>query len=156
MATPTTLTAADIMTGNPVSIRNWMSVKLVAAFLLDNGFSAAPVVNEAGKAIGVVSLADIARYEREQINFVKREVYQSASRKLPSGEHVGEGFQIEEVPNAVVDDIMTPLVFTVSPTTKIENIIKMLLEKNVHRMYVADDSSTIIGVITSLDILRRL
>jgi CBS domain-containing protein len=156
MNTPNSLTAVDIMTRNPVSIRSGTSVKLLAAFLLDNGFSAVPVINEAGRAIGVVSLADIARYEREQISFANRDVYQSANRKLRSGERVGEGFQIEEVPSVGVDDIMTPLVLTITPTTTIERIVKTLLDKNIHRVYVTDDSSTIIGVITSLDLLRRL
>src|SRR5262249_21708562 len=57
--TLTAETAADLMTPNPVSIRDVATVREAVALLTDKGFSAAPVIDQAGRPIGVLSRADI-------------------------------------------------------------------------------------------------
>ena len=42
-------TARDLMTPNPVSIESTATVPEVLAFLTDTGYSAAPVIDEAGQ-----------------------------------------------------------------------------------------------------------
>jgi CBS domain-containing protein len=63
-------TAADLMVPNPVSIRAGATVKEAAAFLTDKGFSAAPVIDEAGRPVGVLSQSDIVVHDRECIPYV--------------------------------------------------------------------------------------
>src|ERR671938_539119 len=55
-------TAADLMTPNPVSIRHSATVPEAAAFLAARGISAAPVIDETGRPVGVVSRTDIIRH----------------------------------------------------------------------------------------------
>src|SRR5262245_16741872 len=52
-------TAADLMTPNPLSISENATLREVVTFLTEKGFSAAPVIDEAGRPVGVVSQADI-------------------------------------------------------------------------------------------------
>src|SRR5262245_21606428 len=52
-------TAAALMTPDPLSIREDATVHEAVSFLTDNGFSAAPVVDKAGRPVGVLSRADI-------------------------------------------------------------------------------------------------
>jgi CBS domain-containing protein len=52
-------TAKDLMTSNPMSIRQKATVSEAAAFLAGKGVSAAPVIDEAGRPVGVVSSTDI-------------------------------------------------------------------------------------------------
>jgi tRNA nucleotidyltransferase (CCA-adding enzyme) len=47
------------MTPNPVSVRHGITVREAAAFLAERGIGATPVVNEAGRAIGVLSRSDV-------------------------------------------------------------------------------------------------
>ena len=63
-------TAADLMTPNPLSIRQNATVKEAAAFLTDRRISAAPVIDEAGRAVGVLSRADIVVHHRQEAHFV--------------------------------------------------------------------------------------
>ena len=63
-------TAADLMTPNPLSIRQNATVKEAAAFLTDRGISAAPVIDNAGRAVGVLSRADIVVHHRQEAQFV--------------------------------------------------------------------------------------
>jgi hypothetical protein len=51
--------AADLMTPNPMSIRQSVTVSEAATFLAGRGISAAPVIDEAGRPVGVVSSTDI-------------------------------------------------------------------------------------------------
>src|SRR5262245_39936374 len=59
-------TAADLMPPNPVSIRTGATVQEAVAFLTDRGFSAAPVIDAAGRPVGVLSRADIVVHDRER------------------------------------------------------------------------------------------
>ncbi len=64
---PTGQTAGDLMTPNPVSIHGRTPLPEVLAFLIDTGYSAAPVIDDAGRPIGVVSRTDIVVYERADL-----------------------------------------------------------------------------------------
>jgi predicted transcriptional regulator len=57
--------ASDVMTSNPVSIREELTVHEAVVFLTERKISAAPVINQAGRPVGVVSEADILRHDRE-------------------------------------------------------------------------------------------
>ena len=65
-------TAADLMTPNPVSLREEVTAREAARFLTDRGFGAAPVINEAGEPVGVLSQTDIVVHARERIDALSR------------------------------------------------------------------------------------
>ncbi|MFQ5675044.1 MAG: CBS domain-containing protein, partial [bacterium] len=56
-----TLRAKDVMNTNVLTVNNDMTVHELALFFTENMISGAPVVDEAGKLLGVVSLSDIVR-----------------------------------------------------------------------------------------------
>jgi CBS domain-containing protein len=57
-------TAEDLMTPNPVSISENATTPEAAAVLTAREISAVPVINEAGRPVGVLSRADLVRQER--------------------------------------------------------------------------------------------
>src|SRR5271167_2411119 len=59
-------TAADLMTPNPVSLEDAALVSEAVILLTERGFSAAPVIDKAGRPVGVVSRTDLLVHEREQ------------------------------------------------------------------------------------------
>jgi CBS-domain-containing membrane protein len=71
-------------------------------------------------------------------------------------ERLGSGFQIEITDTTSVKDIMTPIVFCVPPTCPVSNLVEEFLERKVHRLFVVDDAGTLVGVISTLDVLRHL
>lgn len=133
-------TAADLMTSNPMSIRADATVGEAIEVLTDYGYSAAPVIDEAGHPLGVVSRADILVHDREKA----------------ASAHGGPGSPAEAEDATRVRDIMTPAVFSVRPTTLAASVVEQMLELKVHRLYVAEDDGTLVGVITALDLLRHL
>src|SRR5262249_49001743 len=52
-------TAKDLMWPDPVSIDESATIREGVAFLVDKGFSAAPVIDRAGRPVGVLSRADV-------------------------------------------------------------------------------------------------
>jgi len=148
-------TAADLMVPNPISLRADANVREALALLTDKGYSAAPVIDEAGRPVGVLSRSDLLVHDREHPNYVRpayffEEPRPTAPAKLP------EGFQEENVDLTSVGDLMTPAIFSVTPDTPAHRVVSEMLGLHVHRLFVVDEDGTLVGVITSMDVLKHL
>lgn len=139
---------------NPISIDQEACVVEAVALLTDRAFSAAPVIDEAGRPVGVISRTDIVRRDREKTDAVPAD-YRDAEPLMANGERLS-GCQIEITDTTRVKDLMTPVVFAVGPDCPVSNLIEEFLERKVHRLFVVDRSGTLIGVISALDVLKRL
>jgi CBS-domain-containing membrane protein len=126
-------TAADMMTRTLVSIREDAPLGEAVAALVDHGFSGAPVVNAAGRAVGVVSLSDVVVYHRNR------------GLDRPKSED-----------RALVRDLMTPAVCAVRPETPAAAVIEEMSLLRVHRLFVTDADEVLVGVIAASDIVRHL
>jgi CBS domain-containing protein len=126
--------AADLMSASPMSIQAAATVPEVVAALTGRGLSAAPVIDERGRPVGVVSRGDLLVHERERL------------RAAPAA-------QAEPTRAA---DLMTPVVFSVTPDTPAHQVVEQLLNFNVHQLFVVDDNQVLVGAVGVLDVLRRL
>jgi CBS domain-containing protein len=130
--------AAELMTPNPVSIRESATVREAIELLTRRGISGAPVIDRAGRPVGVVSRADILVHDRESVD------------------HVAPADDEEESGADRVRDIMTPAVFCVSPDAPASRVVREMTELKVHRLFVVDELGVLVGVISVLDVLGRL
>ena len=64
-------TAADLMTEQVISIEETAPLHEAIATLVDRGFGGAPVINEAGRAVGVVTLSDIVVHDRNRVDYAR-------------------------------------------------------------------------------------
>jgi CBS domain-containing protein len=151
-------TATELMTPNPVSVRDVATVREAISLLIDKGISAAPVIDEAGRPVGVLSRADILVHDRETIRHLAMapEYYHRSDLVLDSGEALTEGFQVERADDDQVRDLMTPAVFSVTPETPAYRVVADMVALKVHRLFVVDRSGVLVGVISALDVLRHL
>jgi CBS domain-containing protein len=126
--------------------------------LTDRGFSAAPVIDDAGRPVGVVSRSDILIHDREKADYVEPvpEYYERSNLSARLGEPHPQGFQVERADPTLVRDIMTPIVFSVSPQSPASKAVEEMLALKVHRLFVVDDNGVLVGVISALDVLQRL
>jgi CBS domain-containing protein len=150
-------TAADLMTPNPVSIHQRATFHEAAVLLTDREISAVPVIDDAGRPVGVLSRADIVRHNRETALYLLpgSECYE-AEPALASGEVLGSGFQVETMDATAVGDIMTPTVISVTPEDPTLRVVAEMLAFKLHRLFVVDDTGVLIGVISAFDVLRKL
>jgi len=125
--------AADLMTPNPISLRDTMPVADAVALLTRKGFHVAPVIDESGRPVGVLSYTDIVIHEGAR---------NDAGSTAPD--------------EAQVRDLMTPVVFCVPADAPLRRVVGDMVALNVHQLYVVDAGNVLIGVVTALDVLRRL
>jgi len=143
-------TAADLMHPNPVSIRDSATAEEALVFLADTTFSAAPVINEAGHPVGVLSRSDLLVHERElALRLSTGSTEQGRGRS-------GSPAVLSPADTALVRDLMTPIVLAVAPEMSADDVLGQMVDQNVHRLFVVDRTGVLIGVISSVDLLRHL
>ena len=143
--------AEEIMTHNPISIPEASTVRRAADFLLKHHFSAAPVIDTAGRAVGVVSVTDLLR-KRERC--ASPEYYANATLQYNGSN--ADSLADEHPPETEVRHVMTPMVFSVTPKSPMKKVIDAMVSQHVHRLFVADEDGALLGVISTFDILKHL
>jgi CBS domain-containing protein len=147
-------TAEDLMVPNPISIRAEAGVTEAMRLFTEKGITAAPVIDEAGHPIGVISRSDLL-------------IHQCEHEKHTRGGHpeyfFAPTFRSEQMPpeamnasTATVAEVMTPAIFAVSPDTPVSRVVSDMIGLHVHRLFVVDEDGVLVGVISTMDVLRRL
>jgi CBS domain-containing protein len=124
-------TARQVMTPGPYSIADTATVEHAAEFLTDRGFGAAVVIDEAGHPLGVVTKTDLLIHARELVAGTKHEP-------------------------ATVREVMTPAVFSVREDTTARSVVEQMIALNVHHLFVVDPAGVVVGVISPMDVVRKL
>ena len=120
------LRVRELMTPSPVSVRHGITVRDAAAFLAERGIGAAPVVNDAGRAVGVLSRSDVLLA-------------------------VNAG-----VDGAPVREVMTPSVIAVRPDDTALDVSDAMVRHLVRRVFVVDGEGVPVGVVSATDLFRGL
>jgi CBS domain-containing protein len=114
------------MTPSPVSVRHGITVREAAVFLEERRIGAAPVVNVAGRAVGVLSRSDVLL-------------------AVTAG-----------VDGAPVREVMTPSVIAVPPDGTALDVSEAMIRHMVRRVFVVDDDGVPVGVVSTTDLFRTL
>jgi CBS domain-containing protein len=148
--------ASELMTSEVVSIAETASIREALSLLIDRAFSGAPVVNDAGRPVGVISQSDLLIHDRNAIRTARRvpDYYSSADLRAAIDEPAS-GPESEAVDRTRVRDVMTPVVFSVRPDASAKEAIEEMLRLQVHRLFVID-RETLVGVVSMSDVLRHL
>lgn len=111
--------------------------KAVAVLLATWNVSGAPVVDEDGHVLGVVSQGDLL--EREAPHGLLKPGSRQAKRKAGA---------------AFVADLMTAPAVTVRADDAVTVAAKLMEEHHFHRLPVVDDEGRLVGVVSRSDLLR--
>jgi CBS-domain-containing membrane protein len=120
---------SDIMTRKVLTVAAGSDLDDAAWGLTLKGFSGAPVKDEHGSIIGILSKSDLVDPKK---------------RDRRSDEH------------HTVEDAMTPLLFAALATDPVSFAVRRMVETGTHRLVVVDDGGALVGIVTSMDILRGL
>jgi CBS domain-containing protein len=146
-------TAKDIMNTQVITVTDTMDLREVAKILVEEGITGAPVVDELGTLVGVISQSDLVEYDLS----VEHELTVEAPfyrRPFDDALQPERGFRIEELPADTVKDVMTPFLVTVEEETPIREVASRMAKFAIHRLIVVDADQQIRGIVTSLDVLR--
>jgi len=144
--------ARDIMNRNVIAVSSTMDLRDLARMFLERGITGAPVVDDNGDLIGVVSQTDLIYYNmtRDDELVLDSHFYQTARVE---GRHIPSGFQIEDTNTACVADVMTPVVHSVTERASVEAVARMMTRQHIHRVIVRNGRK-VTGVISALDVLK--
>ena len=138
----------ELMNPDVVSLRPEQSVADAQRILAEKSVSGAPVVDDSGRVVGVVSQNDLVR----------------TAAHPDTAEHAGQFFSsIEEfadlgaTPVAAgsvrVGDVMSKRVYAVGRDTGVAVAANIMRERRIHRLIITD-KGVLVGIVTSLDLLR--
>ena len=139
------LCAADIMSRNIVMIPREMSLQGAARMLSRASVTGAPVVDDKGSCIGVLSATD----------FMHSVEADRQPHAKPSG--IQQSWQIpddNQQPSRRVEEFMTKDPVLVAPGTPIGELARIMMDAHIHRIIVVDMAThRPLGIVSSMDIL---
>lgn len=146
------LLAQDIMTKDVITVHPQTPVRELAALLLDHKISGVPVVDEAGKVLGVVTESDLI-FQNKKVHLPTAVAILDAFLFLERPEKLGQ--EIKKIAGSMAGDICSAELISVSPETPLEELATLMAEKKMHTLPVLDDGR-LAGVIGKSDIIRTI
>lgn len=141
--------ASDFMSTNVKTCNENQTIEEAATLMADNGFSAVPVVDDAGNLVGIITESD----------FISKN--QSVPHAMASLRHLfGKSFNSQDVEaiykeskSKKLSEVMTKNVKTVGPDATLDEVVTFMGEKNVKRIPVVDGGK-VVGIITRTNVIK--
>jgi CBS domain-containing protein len=150
------MTVNSVMRHEVLAVEAGWSLDQLADFLVNKSISGAPVTAADGQLVGVVSLTDIVRQSQLQDQRMDRDdthdVYLYELERRMDRDELRELHVQYEAPVRVLD-IMTPMIFSVSEDTSVQEVADTMLKGGIHRVFVTRDKK-LVGIVTALDMLQ--
>ena len=141
--------AADVMTREVVTIEADAPIAKAVRLMLEKRLSGLPVVDAAGRLVGIVTEGDFLR--RAEIGTEMRHP-RWLEYLLGPGPLAGEYVQAH---TRKVADVMTERVSSVVEETPVEDIVRLMERRHIKRVPVIRDAA-IVGIVSRADLLRAL
>jgi CBS domain-containing protein len=147
------LKAKDIMTSPVISLTPDQEVGEAARILLENHINGAPVLDEDGLIIGVLTRDDLISQQKD-IPLPSYFVVLDALIPLKSLRQVER--EAEKIAATTVEQAMTPDPVIVSPETPVSEVAELMVDSKVHTIPVQAENGGLAGIIGKEDILKTL
>lgn len=136
-----TVTVRDVMTTRVVAVRKSASFKEMTGMLRRSRISAFPVLDDAGRVVGVVSAGDL---------LVKEAVQAQGTSLIAALRHVHED---EKAAGITAADLMTSPAVTIRPDAPVEQAARLMYDKRVKRLPVVHAGGMLVGIVSRVDVL---
>ena len=145
-------TVADVMTPDPIVVQPETALQEAIQILAERHISGLPVVDPAGKLVGVLSEGDLMWRESGMttppyITILDSVIYLKNPAKYERELHKALGQTVGEV--MTKKDLVT-----VTSDLSLRQAAQMIHERKVHRLLVVDAEHSLIGVVTRGDIVQ--
>lgn len=147
----------DLMTRSLLVASAEWRVSELAEFLVSNGISGAPVVDERERVVGVVSVTDIARHASmaEDGPGIRHHQYYTDALDFTLDDDLYVEYDDDDDEVATVRDIMTPSVFDIDIHASVRQAANAMVKNRIHRVMVSD-RGRVVGIVSALDVLALI
>ena len=132
----------DVVFGHPED-----SLGEAVALMVENRVSALPVLSGQGRCVGVISVTDLVGLS-QGLSGDSLEVDEPAGRMLL------EKLAQNDLNNRQIQQVMTTDLVAVDPETPLCGAGQEMLRHRVHRLVVVDQRERLIGIVSTMDLLR--
>lgn len=146
-------TVADIMSRDPIVVQLETPLQEAIKILAERRISGLPVVNDAGKLVGIISETDLMWQQTgvtppAYIMFLDSVIYLQNPGDYERDLHKALG--------QTVGEVMSKNPITIAPDKTVTEAAKLMHDRNIHRLPVLDSESQVIGILTRGDIIRAM
>jgi CBS domain-containing protein len=146
-------TVADVMAHDVITVTPDTPLAAAVRLLVDRQISGLPVVDEAGKLVGVISESDLIWREKgidtpPHIMFLDSVIYLQNSAKYD--------LELHKVLGQTVGEVMTAPPISIYAAATLPAAARIMHDKKIHRLPVVDPEHRPIGIITQGDIVRSI
>lgn len=145
------LRVSDVMNTAVVTIHENETMAIAASRFSELNISGAPVVDDCGRCVGILTVTDFALREAR---------HRSPAAAEPGGFHMNvilgtdsSPLRLEASAENRVGEHMTASVQTVSAKATLIDAGRLMCHEHIHRLVIVDDDSRPIGMVTSLDLV---
>lgn len=151
------MTARDVMEPSVLTVAPEASLAEVQRLFVEEGIGGAPVVDERGRVVGVITGRDVLRAIDEERDTAISDTHyfrQDLEFSGPEGMSDGEDFQ-DRLGELTAGGAMTPSLLAVAPDASVQEVAREIRRHRVHRILVIDDEE-LVGIISTFDLVALL
>ena len=134
-------TVRDIMTTGVIAVRGDTSFKEMAAMLGSSRVSGFPVIDRAGKVLGVVSETDMLIKEADRASHP--EVFAGLRRSR----------DLRKAAGVTAAELMTSPPVTIGPEEPVQHAAFLMYDRAVERLPVVDEAGHLVGIVSRVDVI---
>jgi len=134
-------TVRDVMTTGVIAVRGDTSFKEMAAMLGSSRVSGFPVIDRAGKVLGVVSETDMLIKEADRASHP--EVFAGLRRSR----------DLQKAAGVTAAELMTSPPVTIGPEEPVQHAAFLMYDRAVERLPVVDEAGHLVGIVSQVDVL---
>ena len=149
------LRARDLMESDVLTVDPEATLFDVHRLFAEEQISGAPVVDELGSLLGVITASDLVRAvgEPEAARPIEAEYYRENLPQADPDWIAGPDEFQDRLSQLRVSDAMTRQIECVDPDASASEIARRLREKRIHRLLVVKGHQ-LVGIVTAFDLLR--
>ncbi|HEX5054338.1 MAG TPA: CBS domain-containing protein [Planctomycetota bacterium] len=151
-ADSTTLCADDMMQRKLITVRASDELREVERVLAEAHISGAPVLDEDDHVLGVISMSDLIGRHVDDGARPDDAAYPS----YDDDESEQVAFRRAVANEACAGDLMTTDIASVGPAATLVEVANKMVDAEVHRLLVLDTRGRVVGIITTMDVLRAI
>ena len=146
------LTAGEIMTKNVVTVKKETTIRELAELFTGRRISSAPVVDDKGELIGIVTETDLVEQDKSLhiptvISIFDWVIYLESGKKFEK--------ELKKMTGQTVGDIYSREVDTIAPSTPVSVVADIMSSKKIHAIPVVM-GSRVVGIIARIDMIRSM
>lgn len=146
------LTARDVMTRDVITVKKETTIRELAELFDRHRISSAPVVDESGEMIGIVTETDLIEQDKSLhiptvISLFDWVIYLESDKKFER--------ELKKMTGQTVADIYTHSVKTVAPATPISDVADIMSSGKINAIPVLEGKK-VVGIVARMDLIRTM